>query len=110
MTDIEVKPLDTTHEIKVGQVVKSKAGRDKDRFFIVIGIVDEQYVLIADGDLRKIDKPKQKKIKHLFVYNNIISDEVRKRISGNEKINNLFLRRELEKLGQIRPGIGGLIS
>lgn len=102
--------MDTTHEVKIGQMVKSKAGRDKDRVFIVIDIIDEQYVLIADGDLRKIDNAKKKKIKHLFLYNNLISDEISKRIGANEKINNLLLRRELEKLGQIRPGIGGLIS
>ncbi|WP_338028365.1 KOW domain-containing RNA-binding protein [Crassaminicella indica] len=90
--------MNTTHEITVGQIVKSKAGRDKDRAFIVIGIVDEQYVLIADGDLRKIDKAKKKKVKHLQKYN-IISNEVKKRIENDEKISNLFLRRELEKLG-----------
>ncbi|WP_246637557.1 KOW domain-containing RNA-binding protein [Crassaminicella profunda] len=90
--------MDTTHEIAVGQIVKSKAGRDKDRAFIVLDIVDEQYVLIADGDLRKIDKSKKKKMKHLQKYN-IISDEVKNRIENNDKINNLLLRRELEKLG-----------
>ncbi|QXM07333.1 KOW domain-containing RNA-binding protein [Crassaminicella indica] len=93
-----MKKVNTTHEITVGQIVKSKAGRDKDRAFIVIGIVDEQYVLIADGDLRKIDKAKKKKVKHLQKYN-IISNEVKKRIENDEKISNLFLRRELEKLG-----------
>lgn len=110
MTDKEVIPVDTTHEVKIGQIVKSKAGRDKDRNFIIVDIIDEQYVLIADGDLRKIDNPKKKKIKHLAIYNDVISDEVSKKLSADEKINNLLLRRELEKLGQIRPGIGGLIS
>lgn len=90
--------MDTTQEITVGQIVKSKAGRDKDRIFIIIDIIDEQYVLVADGDLRKIDKAKKKKIKHLAKYN-IISSEINKKISTNEKITNLLLRRELEKLG-----------
>jgi len=90
--------VDTTQEITVGQIVKSKAGRDKDRIFIIIDIIDEQYVLVADGDLRKIDKAKKKKIKHLAKYN-IISSEINKKISTNEKITNLLLRRELEKLG-----------
>jgi ribosomal protein L14E/L6E/L27E len=95
-----VKKVNTTHEIVVGQVVKSKAGRDKDRAFIVVHIVDEEYVLVADGDLRKIDNAKKKKMKHLQKYN-IISDEVKSRIENNDKINNLLLRRELEKLGLI---------
>lgn len=90
--------MDTTLEVSIGQVVKSKAGRDKDRVFIVIGIVDHQYVLIADGDLRKADKPKKKKVRHLAKYN-IISEEVKQKVENKEKISNLLLRRELEKLG-----------
>ena len=52
-------------EIKVGSVVFSKAGRDAGSFYVVTEIVDENYVKIADGDLRRIDTPKLKKIKHL---------------------------------------------
>jgi ribosomal protein L14E/L6E/L27E len=94
----EVKCVDTTREISVGQIVKSKAGRDQDRIFIVLQIVDEQYLLIADGDFRKVDKPKKKKIKHLVKYN-MISAEIKKRTEKNEKVTNLLMRRELEKLG-----------
>lgn len=56
---MQVKP------IGVGSVVRSRAGRDAGRDFLVIGILDEEYVLLADGDLRKADKPKKKKTKHL---------------------------------------------
>lgn len=56
---MQVKP------IGVGSVVRSRAGRDAGRDFLVIGILDEEYVLLADGDLRKADKPKKKKMKHL---------------------------------------------
>lgn len=90
--------MDTTREVTIGQLVKSKAGRDKDRVFIIIAIIDEQYVLIADGDLRKTDNAKRKKIRHLAVYN-VISHEIEKKIMLNEKVSNLVLRRELEKLG-----------
>lgn len=48
-----------------GQVVISKAGRDKLRKFIIVDIINEDYVLICDGKLRKIEKPKLKKTKHL---------------------------------------------
>ena len=90
--------MDTTTEVVVGQVVKSKAGRDKDKKFVIIDIVDEQYVLVADGDLRKLDKPKKKKIRHLAKYNTIC-EEVKNRLQSGEKVTNLLLRRELEKLG-----------
>lgn len=52
-------------EIKVGSVVFSKAGRDQGKFYVVTEVVDEEYVKIADGDLRRVDTPKLKKIKHL---------------------------------------------
>jgi len=51
------------HEI--GRVVVSKQGHDSGRRFLVVGIVDEKYVLIADGDIRKLDNPKKKQVKHL---------------------------------------------
>lgn len=56
---MQVKP------IGIGSVVRSRAGRDSGRDFLVIGILDEEYVLLADGDLRKAEKPKKKKVKHL---------------------------------------------
>ena len=53
------------YEMKNGTIVLSKAGRDSGRLFIVVGRVDENFVLIADGKLRKVDTPKKKKLKHL---------------------------------------------
>ena len=51
--------------ITIGSVVYSRAGRDEGNFFIVYGIVDDSYVLLVDGDIRKLDKPKKKKLKHV---------------------------------------------
>ncbi len=52
-------------ELEVGRVVLSTAGRDKGNFFIVLEIVDDKYVKIVDGNIRKLSNPKLKKIKHL---------------------------------------------
>jgi len=57
--------LINTSSVVPGQLVISKAGRDHNRHFIVLQIVDEQFVLLVDGDLRKIENPKLKKTKHL---------------------------------------------
>ena len=56
-------------KIERGAIVRSKAGRDKFRYFVVIEVVDENFCLIADGDLRKIESPKKKKISHLAFTN-----------------------------------------
>ncbi len=50
----------------------SRSGRDAGRFYVVIEIVDDEYVTIADGDLRRVDKPKLKKIKHLKPQGDVI--------------------------------------
>ncbi len=49
----------------VGGLAKSISGRDAGRYFIIKEIIDEDYVYITDGMLRKVVKPKRKKIKHL---------------------------------------------
>ena len=40
-------------------------GRDRKRLFCVVGVCDEDFVLLANGDLRKLDRPKRKRLKHL---------------------------------------------
>ena len=50
-------------ELSAGDIVYSKAGRDKDKFFIVLEVLDSDYVLLADGGTRGVDKPKKKKLR-----------------------------------------------
>lgn len=50
---------------KKGDVVRSVAGHDSGRRFVILEVIDEQYVLIADGKTRTVEKPKKKKNKHL---------------------------------------------
>ena len=49
-----------------GSVVKSIAGHDKNRYFIVKK-VEDGCVYIADGKERKLEKPKRKNIKHIVM-------------------------------------------
>ena len=51
-------------EYCVGQLVRSKAGRDKGSDFIVLK-VENGYVYVADGRMRKLENPKKKKLKHV---------------------------------------------
>ena len=50
--------------MKRGTVVKSMAGRDKDRYQIVLE-VEADRILVADGKVRKLMNPKAKNIRHL---------------------------------------------
>lgn len=87
--------MDSSDDITVGQVVKSRAGRDKGRIFLVVDIIDDQFVLVVDGDIRKLDNPKKKKLKHLIVYNTVLP-ELEYKVNNNHKINNAYIRKLLE--------------
>lgn len=87
--------MDSSDEIAKGQVVKSRAGRDKGRIFLVLEIIDDENLLVVDGDLRKLDKPKKKKIKHLIVYNTV-ADGLNYKLENKMKINNAYIRKLLE--------------
>ena len=51
--------------IKKGIIAISQKGRDKGRPCMVLYEVDADFVFVADGDLRKLAKPKKKRRKHL---------------------------------------------
>jgi ribosomal protein L14E/L6E/L27E len=71
----------------VGKVVNSKAGRDMHRSFIIVGILNSEYVYISDGKLRKIDKPKKKKVKHLN-FTDTVAEEIRDIILSEKQVTN----------------------
>jgi len=75
----------------IGTVATSKAGRDKGRSFIIVGICDEQHVYVADGSLRKLEKPKKKKLKHLILQKTVI-DGIKSKIYEKKQIFNAEIR------------------
>ncbi|MCT4686298.1 KOW domain-containing RNA-binding protein [Vallitalea sp.] len=81
------------NELQYGQVVKSKAGRDKDKIFVIINIKGE-YAYLADGNLRRIEKPKQKKLKHIQPTNHVIY-EIKEKLIRDKKVTNVEIRRNL---------------
>lgn len=85
-------------DIVKGQMVISKAGRDKDLHFIVVDVI-KPYVFLADGKRRRIEHPKRKKeihiqltnfvdkqIQDLLEKNKITNAEIRKCLSQRESI------------------------
>lgn len=87
--------MEDTRDLKVGQIVKSKAGRDKGRVFLICQLVDEEFLLVCDGDLRKLSRPKKKKVKHLVIYNTVLT-EFAEKLQDNKNLNDAYVRRLLE--------------
>lgn len=81
----------------LGTVVYSKAGRDVDRKFIIMDIIDKEYVYICDGDLRKIEKPKKKKIRHLM-FTETVAEDIKQCLMSNVEVSNSQIKRFLQSL------------
>ena len=69
--------------ITAGSVVRAKAGRDKENFFVVLA-VENGFALIADGKRRKVESPKRKNLIHLQGTNTVLSETM----DTNRKIRN----------------------
>jgi len=78
----------------VGQIVVSRAGRDAGRAFVVAKVIDDLYVEICDGDLRKVEKPKRKKIKHLNITDKF-AEGLAEKLKNGERITNAEIRKAL---------------
>lgn len=85
-------------EVDKSSLVVSKAGRDQGQLFYVID-ADEQYVYLADGKSRKLEKPKRKKRKHIEQIPRTES-RIAEKIRNGEKVLNSELRKELASFGQ----------
>jgi len=81
-------------ETVIGRYAWSKSGRDKDRLFIIIGIYDDQHVLIADGEYRRVENPKKKKLKHLNITNRTAED-IRTLVTMKKKLLNADLQKAI---------------
>ncbi len=76
------------NELRVGDIVVSMSGHDKNRPFIVVSIDKSGYLAIIDGRYRKKDKPKLKNPKHLMKvgHDDSIIEKINSPISTNTEI------------------------
>lgn len=63
--------------LSLGQIVRSKSGRDANRFMIVVGFSGDM-VLVADGKERPLEKPKRKNYKHIAITQTVLEKELYK--------------------------------
>lgn len=68
--------------MEVGQVVISKAGRDKAYFLVIVGF-DEGYVFLCDGRERPLERPKRKNQRHVAFTNMRLGKEA---MAGNKAL------------------------
>lgn len=83
--------------IKVGDIVLSKQGRDKGKLFFVIELAGEEYVLLADGNYRRVDNPKKKKLKHISHFSSA-ETRVSEKLKNGEQLVDAQLRKAIRQL------------
>jgi len=99
--------------LEIGQIVSSKAGRDAGRKYIVVGMLDDRTVLVADGVTRKISQPKKKNIRHLVAHRQIAT-EIAQALKQDRKVTNQQLKSIIasfsddmpEEREEVSPGNG----
>ncbi len=69
-------------EVKRGQVVRSKAGRDKGGFLVVMAI-NPPWATVCDGKRRPLERPKRKKLLHLAPTAHVLPEEA---LATNRKL------------------------
>ena len=84
---------DLPDNINISDVVVSTAGHDQGELFYVISS-DEQFLYLANGKDRTLDKPKRKKRRHV---QKVLRSETRvvEKLLRGDKVLNSELRRDL---------------
>jgi ribosomal protein L14E/L6E/L27E len=83
-----------------GRLVFSKAGRDKEKPFLVMGmerVGSGIYVYLADGEQRKVRCPKRKNAKHVQL-TGARDGEIEEKLNAGQSISNLEVRRAIARL------------
>lgn len=80
----------------IGTIVKVLRGREQEGYAVIVGVIDDRFVWIADGDKRKFDGPKKKNLLHLELFD-VVSGEVADSITETGRVTNGKLRYALNK-------------
>ena len=84
---------------EIGRIVRILKGKDEGSYAVIIGIIDERFVLIVDGDKRRFDQPKKKNVLHLQMQP-VVSHEVTDSMRESERVTNAKLRYVIQKAVQ----------
>jgi len=80
--------------MNLGQIVYSKSGRDAGKIFVVVNIDEENFIYISDGDMRRFEKAKKKKLKHI-VETEFVDQSIRDKLLEGNRVSNAELRKAI---------------
>lgn len=81
---------------QIGQIVRILKGKDAGGIGVIVEVLDDKFVRIADGGKRKFDQAKRKNIQHLEC-TDWISSEVVNSLNESGRVTNGKLRYSVSK-------------
>lgn len=84
-----------------GQFVFSGAGHDKGSLYVVLA-GDERFVYLADGCLKKPEKPKKKCRKHIQPVNAFVEDELKRKLETGEPVRSEEIKYAIRRFAEKR--------
>lgn len=81
---------------EIGRLVRIVRGKEQGGYAVIVAIVDERFVLVADGDGRRFDRPKKKNLLHVELLP-AVSREVADSIRETGRVTNAKLRYAIQK-------------
>lgn len=86
-----------------GAIVRSLAGRDAGSHYVVVRLVDQQRVQLADGHGRLVEKPKVKNLRHVALSGSV-SEDLRVRLERGDRVSNADLQAVLAAVTHMKQG------
>lgn len=82
-------------EFETGMLAVSKAGHDKGKLYVVLK-ADPQFVYLADGKNRSVDRPKKKKRKHIQI-NYYIPGILKQTLEAKQKLEDEQIKKAIKE-------------
>jgi ribosomal protein L14E/L6E/L27E len=89
--------ITTVEGLRFGQLVISTSGRDVNQFYLIIGMMDDHFIEIADGVKHSVAKGKKKNLKHVRVLM-LIAKEIEERLLNGESIGDIQVSEAIKRL------------
>ena len=103
MTKVIIEVNSLQNNDLIGKIVISTAGRDDKELYIVVDLIDEDYVLLANGYNKKVDKPKKKKLKHIKL-TDIVNNEIKEAILNKDQDMDIKIKKFLKLKDIVKEG------
>ncbi len=85
-------------KLRPGQLVRSRAGRDKGSHYLIIKVISPREVLLSNGRSRPLARPKKKNVIHLQPYSRRAEIE---ELIGNQKLTDSQVIKYLDELAPV---------